>query len=437
MQGIQVASLFGVLDLKDNLTPGLQKAESGLHNLGGKVSGVGDKMTSFGRTFAPISLALGAMGAAGIKTASDFDGAMAEISARTGVVGEDLEAVRQFALKMGADTAFSAQEAAAGLLELLSSGQSVEEAMQTLPTVLDMAAASGEALGFSADALTDIMAAFGLEIEDATDVANSLARAAGASSADIASLALAFGNVGPVAKQFGMDVNQTAATLALLAENGIKGAEAGTALKSMLLNMTRDTEEVAGAWNELGTSFYDAAGNARDLDKVIADIKIGLEGMPIERQNARYLEALPEPIALAVADLSFISLALILPVIGRILGPEGQAITLVKPQFEAGKEAVGKGGVVRDPATHRAVLAAPRADRHRGSSPGLLQRPVRHLDRLRVGNGLRRGCRRPVRTHRLPPDLRRRDHGDSAARCTTAELRHLGLGRLRRHGRFR
>ena len=76
----------------------------------------------------------------------------------------------------------------------------------------------------------------------------------------------------------------------------------------------------------------------------------------IERQNARYLESLPEPVALVVADVSFISLALILPTMRRLLVPAGQALTLVKPQFEAGREAVGKGGVVRDPATHRAVL---------------------------------------------------------------------------------
>lgn len=77
----------------------------------------------------------------------------------------------------------------------------------------------------------------------------------------------------------------------------------------------------------------------------------------IERQNARYLEGLPEPVALVVVDVSFISLALIFPVMARILVPSGRAITLVKPQFEAGRAAVGKGGVVRDPATHRAVLA--------------------------------------------------------------------------------
>lgn len=99
----------------------------------------------------------------------------------------------------------------------------------------------------------------------------------------------------------------------------------------------------------------------------------------IERQNARHLERLPEPVALVVADLSFISLALILPVMRRLLVPTGQAITLVKPQFEAGREAVGKGGVVRDPATHRAVLARFIADAHAAGFAvlGLMLSPLR------------------------------------------------------------
>lgn len=91
----------------------------------------------------------------------------------------------------------------------------------------------------------------------------------------------------------------------------------------------------------------------------------------IERQNARYLEGLPETVALVVVDVSFISLALIFPVMARILAPGGRAFTLVKPQFEAGREAVGKGGVVRDPATHRAVLAQAIADA-RGAGFGVL-----------------------------------------------------------------
>ena len=101
--------------------------------------------------------------------------------------------------------------------------------------------------------------------------------------------------------------------------------------------------------------------------------------VPIERQNARYLEGLPESPSLVVADLSFISLALILPVVHRLLGADGRAVTLVKPQFEAGRDAVGKGGVVRDPAVHRAVLTRFLAGaRREGFAPiGLTPSPLR------------------------------------------------------------
>ncbi len=76
----------------------------------------------------------------------------------------------------------------------------------------------------------------------------------------------------------------------------------------------------------------------------------------LERTNARYLTALDEPIDLAVMDASFISIALLLPAIAQWLRPQGDVITLVKPQFEAGRKAVGKGGVVRDQKVHREVL---------------------------------------------------------------------------------
>ncbi|HEY68719.1 MAG TPA: TlyA family RNA methyltransferase [Thermoflexia bacterium] len=76
----------------------------------------------------------------------------------------------------------------------------------------------------------------------------------------------------------------------------------------------------------------------------------------MERTNARYLESLPEPVDLVTVDVSFISLGLILPMAVRWLKPGGQVVALIKPQFEAGRREVGKGGVVRDPQVHRRVL---------------------------------------------------------------------------------
>lgn len=76
-----------------------------------------------------------------------------------------------------------------------------------------------------------------------------------------------------------------------------------------------------------------------------------------ERVNARYLEELPEPVDLVTIDVSFISVRLILPAVRRVLSPGGEVLTLIKPQFEAGRGQVGKKGIVRDPAVHRSVLS--------------------------------------------------------------------------------
>jgi TP901 family phage tail tape measure protein len=271
------------------LTRGLGEAENSISGFSGRISkplsDVGTKIAGIGQqmslAFAPLTLAMGG----GIKVASDFETTMAEIQARSGLTAGEMERISEFALQMGADTAFSANQAAEGFLQLLTSGQSVEQAMSTLPSVLNAAAAGGVDLGYAADAVTDIMAAFNLDVADAEAVVESLARAAGASSADVGSLTQGFQNVGGVAREMGLTVDQTAAALAILSENGIKGAEAGTALKSMLLNMTRATDATQGAWANLGTSFYDTEGNARALPDVLADIQAGLDPMTAQRQN--------------------------------------------------------------------------------------------------------------------------------------------------------
>jgi 23S rRNA (cytidine1920-2'-O)/16S rRNA (cytidine1409-2'-O)-methyltransferase len=99
----------------------------------------------------------------------------------------------------------------------------------------------------------------------------------------------------------------------------------------------------------------------------------------MDRTNARHLASLPEPIDLATVDVSFISLGLVLPAVARVLRPGGVCVPLIKPQFEAGKGDVGKGGVVRDPATHRRVLgdATAAAGRSGFAVRGLTVSPLR------------------------------------------------------------
>ncbi len=99
----------------------------------------------------------------------------------------------------------------------------------------------------------------------------------------------------------------------------------------------------------------------------------------MERTHVRYLESLPEPIDVVVIDVSFISLALMFPVVARVLSSDGVCVPLIKPQFEAGREDVGKGGVVRDPAIHRKVLGevARNGEKHGLSVAGLVASPLK------------------------------------------------------------
>lgn len=287
---LEVASLFATLGVRDDLTPTLDRAEQRTRSFADRLQSIGGSLTGVGASITALTAPITAFLGTGIRTASNFEAVLSEIAARTGLTADEMERVRQFALQMGADTAFSSQQAAEAFLQLLSSGQSVSEAFQTLPVVLDAAAASGEDLGRTADMVTDIMAAFGLPVDQARTVVDALARAAGSSSASMSDLGQGFSNVGNVARNFGLSVDETAAILAIFSENGIKGAEAGTQLRSMLLNMSRTTPSVHAAWQRLGTSLYDAQGQMRPLADVIDDIARATANMSDAERNEIMIE---------------------------------------------------------------------------------------------------------------------------------------------------
>lgn len=296
----EVASLTALLSLDDSgFTRGMRNAEqqiSGIsgtfQNMGASLRNLGGNLQSMGMQATMATAPIAAMGAVGIKAYGDFESVINEISARTGVVGEELQAISDYALEMGAATVFSGQQASEAFLDLLTSGQSTEEAFSTLPHVMSLAAAGGLELGQSADTLTDIMSMFGLAASDtvgnltaAEYVANSLTQASQVSSASVSMLGDAFVNVGGIAAGFGLDVDTTNAALAVLAEGGLKGAEAGTNLKSMLLGMSATTSSTQEAWSKLGTSMYDSEGNMKNLNSLLGEIRTGLEDLPVSEQN--------------------------------------------------------------------------------------------------------------------------------------------------------
>lgn len=296
----EVASLTALLSLDDSgFVRGMRNASeqiSGIsgtfQNMGNSLKNLGGNLQSMGMQATMATAPIAAMGAVGIKAYGDFESVINEISARTGIVGDELQSISDYALEMGAATVFSGQQASEAFLDLLTSGQSAEEAFATLPQVMSLAAAGGIELGQSADTLTDIMSMFGLAASDtvgnlsaAEYVANSLTQASQVSSASVSMLGDAFVNVGGIAAGFGLDVDTTNAALAVLAEGGLKGAEAGTNLKSMLLGMSSTTNSTQEAWTRLGTSMYDSEGNMKNLNSLLGEIRTGLEDLPVSEQN--------------------------------------------------------------------------------------------------------------------------------------------------------
>ncbi len=236
-----------------------------LNKIGSRMQRVGANLTV---GLAPIT----AFVTQGTLAYAEFDDILTEIEARTGSTAAEMDMVRRTAVQMGQDTAFSASEASQAMLELLSSGYNLNETMAALKPTLDLAAAGKIGLGQAADAVSDILAQFQLEAEQAGMVANVLAQASQASSASVEQLVAGFANVGPTANMFKLSVEDTAAILAMFAENGIKGAEAGTLLKSMLSGMSRPTKEVQETFKELGVNLFDSTGTLRDFNTVIEEL---------------------------------------------------------------------------------------------------------------------------------------------------------------------
>lgn len=283
----QIAALEVVIGASiGGLTRGLDDAQNSINGFGNRLQNIGSQVTRVGGALAALGAPMLAFGGAGLQAAADFDTAMSQMELFGGLAGEQLEAVRQQALQLGADTMFSATDAANAMLALVKAGQQTETAMSNAGLALQLAAVGGMNMENAANILATSIAQFNLDpIDESANVVDALASAANASLADIADIADALGNAGGVAAQFGLNLDETAAVLGVFANRGIRGAEAGTQLKSLLLNMQRTTPEVTAAWAELGTSLYDAQGNVRNFDTVIDELGASLSLLPVEEQN--------------------------------------------------------------------------------------------------------------------------------------------------------
>lgn len=314
-QSIDLGSAHGVIELKADVDRAASRFNSALSGMASTAGGMligGIAQTAI----TAVVSGLGGMASEAWNTAVDFESAMAVMStaidpAQLGLstTAEAMAVMKDAALAVGGDTALigvSASSAADSITGLSKAGLSATEIFGDLEGYLAGTAELGGALRASVDMAAaselDMVQAsqlaaitlntFGGGLETAEERAefvnaalNNFVQTADSSATSVSGLADALTNVGPTAAQFGFSLEETNAALAMLADRGIQGSEAGTALKSMMTNIMRDTPDVTGALSDLNVELYNTDGTMKSLPDIMTQFAQGLEGMTEEQRN--------------------------------------------------------------------------------------------------------------------------------------------------------
>ncbi|HAP8909519.1 phage tail tape measure protein [Enterococcus faecium] len=248
----------------------------------GKVmQGTGAAMTKY------ITTPLIGVGVAAAKVGGDFEAQMSRVKAISGATGDTFEQMKQQAIDLGAKTAFSAKESAAGMENLASAGFNAQEIMKAMPGLLDLAAVSGGDVALASENTATALRGFGLEASEAGHVADVFARAAADTNAEVGDMGEALKYVAPVANSMGISLEETAAAIGIMSDAGIKGSQAGTTLRGALSRLARPTKAMQDTMDNLGVSFYDADGKMKPLKTQVELLKKAFEGLtPEQQQNA-------------------------------------------------------------------------------------------------------------------------------------------------------
>lgn len=257
--------------------------------IGSAISKIGS-LASKGLKVATVAItgtaaALGGVSAAAIKVGSGFESQMSRVKAISGATGEEFEQLKAQAMQLGADTSFSASQAAEGMENLAAAGFTTSEIMNAMPGLLNLAAASGEDLASSSDIAASTLRGFGLAASDAAHVADVLAANANRTNSSVADTGEAMKYVAPLARAAGLSLEETAAAIGIMANAGIQGSQAGTSLRGALSRLSKPTKDMSEAMDELGISFYDSNGKMKSLTEQVGMLRQATEGMTDEQKN--------------------------------------------------------------------------------------------------------------------------------------------------------
>ena len=252
---------------------------SGMEHTGRKSALIASGMTAAG-------LAVAAFGVAAVKMAADFDQQMSTVQANTGATSAQMDQLRAAAIEAGASTVYSASDSADAINDLGKAGMSVTDILTGgLTGALNLAASDGMAVGDAAEYIANALSMFHLKGSQASQVADTLAAGAGKAVGNVSDFGEALNNCGAQANSFGMNIQETTGILALFAQNGTIGAEAGTQLKSVLMKLSAPSSEAQAEMDKLGISVYDSSEKFVGMANLAGQLKEKIGSLSEEQRH--------------------------------------------------------------------------------------------------------------------------------------------------------
>lgn len=293
---INVGSAEGYIDLNTSgFSSGLANALLQLKQFQASAEGMGQKLQDFGKSFSSIgekmtigiTTPLVGLGTAVMKTTADFEAKMSGVKATLGAGTDDMKQLHDEAIKLGADTAFSASEAAEGMENLASAGFNTQEIMGAMPGMLNLAAAGDLSIADASDIASSSLRGFGLQASDSAHVADVFAQVAADTNAQVSDLGEAMKYAAPVAHGFGLNIEETSAAIGEMANAGIKGSQAGTTLRSALTSLANPSKQASEAMQSIGFNAFDAQGKMLPLPQLIGNLQKSMSGLTQQQKEQK------------------------------------------------------------------------------------------------------------------------------------------------------
>ena len=275
LQGKVTTTYVDVKQRGQKIGEGAKKTGQALADNGGTIAATGAAMV------APLALP--------VSTAMDFEAAMSKVKAITNSTDEDMARLTQTARDLGANTQYSATEAAQAMSYLGMAGWKTEQIIAGMPGLLDLAAASGEDLARVSDIVSDDLTAFHMSADQAAHMADVMAAASTNANTNVSMMGETFKYAGGIAGSLGYSLEDVALATGLMANAGIKGEMAGTALRSIMTRLVTPTGEASLALEEVGFSAKNADGSIKPFRDQLKALRSAMQNMT-DSQKAEFAQ---------------------------------------------------------------------------------------------------------------------------------------------------